>query len=262
MKRHLLKVTFCTLVLTAAGIVRADQAAEVPPAAPPVEEKDWSVAVSGDWYSEYVFRGVDLTGNRSLWSPTVAASWKDFTVSYWGAYSDVKGAGWYEEADFTASYSHSFFDDKLTLGGGYIFYWYPDGISAAEDTHELFGSATVNVLLSPTVALYYDIDELHGGYLTFGVSHSFDIGKALGTDEGTLSVIPSAQLGIDLGYNSRSSNSDVQPNDILLGVKVPWKVTDNLELHAGFQLSIALDSLNDIGQGNERIFNLGATFSY
>lgn len=261
MNRHLLKVTICALVLVQAGIARADQAAEVPPAAPPVEEKEWKVTAAFDGYSEYIFRGVDFTGNHPLWCPALAANWKGFTVAYWGGYSDVKGSGWYEEADFTASYSTTVMDDKLTLGGGYIYYLFPDG-NSGPDTHELFGSATLNVLLAPTVALYYDIDEWHGGYLTFGVSHGFDIGKAMGMDAGKLGLTPSAQLGIDLGYNSRASSSDVQPNDILLGVKMPWQVTDSLEVHAGFQLSIALDSLNDLSQGNERIFNLGASYAF
>jgi hypothetical protein len=68
----------------------------------------------------------------------------------------------------------------------------------------------------------------------------------------------SASLGIDFEYNS----SDTQLNDILLGAKVPFQVTENFEVHAGVQLSIALDALDDIGQDDELIGNIGASFTF
>ena len=231
---------------------------------PPAEEKEWSVTVGFDLWSEYIFRGVDLSGNDVMLNPSLSLSWKGFTAYYWGAYNDADSGGnkWYEEADLGVEYSHSFLDEKLTLTGGYLYYWYPDGKSGA-DTHELYGKATVNVLLSPYVALYYDIDEIRGGYLSFGVSHSFDIGSKLGLPEGqSLSIDPSAQLSLDLGYNSSASDSDVQFNDLLLGIKVPWQITKTLGIHAGIQFSVAMDSLNDIGQGNETIGNVGVSLSF
>jgi hypothetical protein len=78
----------------------------------------------------------------------------------------------------------------------------------------------------------------------------------------TLSIIPSAQLGIDLGYNSKRSQSNVNWNDVLLGVNVPFYITPAFCLHAQAQISIALNSLSDLNQGNERIFNLGASYAF
>jgi uncharacterized protein (TIGR02001 family) len=260
--RKLFRCALGAVAIALAGTLtaRADER-EAPAAAEPPAEKDWSFTAGFDLWSEYIFRGVDVTGNRPMLNPAATAEWKGFSIGYWGAYSDVKAAGWYEEADLTAGYSRSFFEDKLTLGAGYIFYWYPDAKSG-HDTHEVYGTASLNVLLTPTVALYYDVDEIHGGYLTFGVSHNFDIGSKLGLGEGKLGIEPSAQLGIDLGYNSRASRSDVQFNDVLLGIKVPWQITDNFEVHAAFQVSVALEALNDIGQHNERIGNVGFSYSF
>lgn len=87
--------------------------------------------------------------------------------------------------------------------------------------------------------------------------------KPLNLPDGmALSIVPSAQLGIDFGYNSRRTGSNVNWNDVLLGVSVPFYITPPFCIHAGFQVSIALNSLNDIGQGNERIANVGVSYTF
>ena len=87
--------------------------------------------------------------------------------------------------------------------------------------------------------------------------------KPLHLPEGmSLGAIPSAQLGIDFGYNSRTTHADVNFNDVLLGVNVPFYITPQFCIHAGFQVSIAMNSLNDIGQSNERIGNVGVSYSF
>jgi uncharacterized protein (TIGR02001 family) len=264
-------VALLTAIAASSLTVRADEAPPAhatTPAPPQVEappsEKEWTVTGSFDLWSEYIFRGVDLSGNDIMLNPSASVSWKGFTGYYWGAFNDSDAGNnrWYEETDFGIEYGHSFFDNKLTLAGGALWYLYLDGVSG-KDTVELYGKATVNVLLSPYVSLYYDIDEFHGGYLSFGVSHSFDIGGPLGLPEPmALSIDPSAQLSVDLGYNSRGSGSNVQLNDLLVGIKVPWQITENIQVHACYYVSIAMDSLNDIGQGNESIGNVGVTFTY
>lgn len=253
--RTLLLIACVAMLSAATG--KAQEAAQ--PAEP---QKEWSVSVGFDLWSEYIFRGVDLSGNDIMLNPYASFSWKGFTAYYWGAYADADPGRWYEEMDLGLEYSHTLLDEKLTLTGGVVWYLYPDGVSGA-DTVELYGKATVNVLLSPYVSLYYDIDEFHGGYLSFGVSHSFDLTEALGLSEGmSLSIDPSAQLSFDLGYNSRVGQSNFRPNDLLFGVKVPFQINEMVGIHAGVQWSIALEALNEIGQGNEIIGNVGITLTF
>lgn len=246
------------LAAVSAVTARADEVA----AQPAESEKEWSATVGFDLWSEYIFRGIDLSGNDIMLNPYASFSWKGFTAYYWGAFNDADPGGWYEETDLGIEYSHDVFDGKLTLTGGAVWYLYLDGVSGA-DTVELYGKATVNVLLSPYVSLYYDIDEFHGGYLAFGVSHSFDLTEAMGLGEGmALSIDPSARFGIDLGYNSRVGQSNVRPNDLLLGVKVPFQINEMVGVHAGIQWSIALTAVNDAGGGNELIGNVGFTLTF
>lgn len=265
-------------LLAAPAFVRADEAPEmkhlekpgtiqVPAAEEPTAEKDWSFSADFTVYSEYIFRGVDLSGSDILLSPSATFGYKGFSAYYWGGFNDADPGGpaggrWYEETDLGADYTFTLLDGKLSITGGAVWYLYLDRLSGA-DTVELYGKASYDTFLQPSVSLYWDIDELHGGYLTFGISHSFDIGSKIGLPEGqSLSIDPSAALSIDLGYNSRVSQSDVQFNDLLLGLSAPWQITENICLHAGVQLSIAMDSLNDIGQGNELIGSGGVTFSF
>jgi hypothetical protein len=254
-------LTLWAAILAIPAGARADETA--PAAEPPAEEKEWSASVGFDVWSEYIFRGVDLSGNDVMFNPYASFSWKGFTAYYWGAFNDADPGRWYEETDLGIEYGMDVLDGKLTLAGGALWYLYLDGVSG-RDTVELYGKATVNVLLSPYVSLYYDIDEFHGGYLSFGVSHSFDLTETLGLGEGmALSIDPSAQLSFDLGYNSRNTQSNFDLNDLLLGVKVPFQITEMISVHAGVQLSIALSALSDgYGQGNELIGNAGVTLSF
>ncbi len=254
-------LTLLAAMLAVPLATRADEAA--PAVEEAAEEKEWSASVGFDVWSEYIFRGVDLSGNDAMFNPYASFSWKGFTAYYWGAFNDADPGRWYEETDLGIEYGMDVLDGKLTLAGGALWYLYLDGQSG-KDTMELYGKATVNVLLSPYVSLFYDIDEFHGGYLSFGVSHSFDLTETLGLGEGmALSIDPSAQLSFDLGYNSRVTSSNFDLNDLLFGVKVPFQITEMISVHAGVQLSIALSALSDgYGQGNEWIGNAGVTLSF
>jgi hypothetical protein len=259
------KVTIAAIAVALAtnSVVRADQTAEVK-MEEPAAEKEWSLSASFDIYSEYIFRGLDLSDDDVMLSPALSVTWKGFTAYYWGAFNDSDTAKnrWYEEHDLGLEYSHDVLDGKLTLTGGGLWYMYFDSISGT-DTSELYGKAKVNTFLSPTATLYWDIDEFHGAYATLGIGHSWDLTKLLKLKEGmSLSIDQSCQLGIDLGYNNRATDSNIDLNDLLFGITIPFKLNDNFTIRASFLSSIALSSIHDIGQGNERIASAGVVFSY
>lgn len=275
------------LALAAASVSRADEApakvispatASTAPAEPsgkpeagheaaptPPPTKDWSVTLGGDYYSEYIFRGVDLLKNNPVFVPSVIAKYKSVTAYYYGYYGygkdAVPGNKWYEETDLGADWTQTVLDGKLALTAGGLYYVYFDGISG-KDTWELYGKATWSNYVNPYIGINWDIDEFHGGYGVAGITHTYDISKCLHLKDGTLSIVPAAQLGVDFGYNSRRTQANANWNDVLLGVSVPYYITPQFCVHAGFQVSIALDSLNDIGQHNERIGNVGVSYSF
>lgn len=280
-KTKIVGLWLATLILAAGTVTRADDAAPktAPEASAPAQPsgkpeagheaappptKDWSVTLGADWYSEYIFRGVDLLANDPVLVPSLIAKYKGFTASYYGYYgdSDAPGNRWYEETDLSIDYTQTLFDGKLALTGGALWYIYPDG-NSGKDTVELYGKATWSNYLNPYVAINWDIDEFHGGYGAVGINHTYDLSKPLNLPEGmALSVIPSAQLGIDFGYNSRATAHNIDWNDALLGVNVPFYFTPQLCVHAQLQISIALDSLNTIGQHNELIGNVGVSYAF
>jgi hypothetical protein len=272
LKRFIAELLAFTLV---AGLVFADpdsagqtsgkpgpghEAAPVPP-----PSKDWSVTVGVDYYSEYIFRGVDVLKNNPLALPSIIAEYKNVTGYYFGYFGDgddaKPGNDWYEENDFALDYTQPVLHEKLSLTVGAYGYTYPDGVSG-NDTFDLYGRATWSSYLNPYTGINWDVDKLHTGYGIIGVTHTYDVSKHFNLKDGTLSVIPTAQLGIDFGYNSRRTRANTNWNDVLLGISVPYYITPQLCVHAGFQVSIALNSLHEIGQGNERIGNAGVSYSF
>lgn len=243
---------------------RADEAAAAKEAAG--DEKDWSVEAGYDFFSLYLFRGVDILKGHPVHVPHVAVGWKGLSAYYWGYYGDgdrsLKKNDTYEEFDYGGEYTHTLIEDKLSLTVGGLGYIYHDNLSG-QDTFELYGAASYDTLMQPSATINWDVDELHGGYGTVGISHSFDLTETLGLKEPmTVSIDAGATLGIDFGYNSRVSGSNVDFNDFLMSVYVPWQITDYLSVHGLVQLSIALSALNDIGQGNEWVFGLGANLTF
>ena len=258
-------------VCVAAGIMAATltQADEAPapastnaaiPAVVAPPAKSWSVDVGADYFSEYIFRGVDLLNHNPVAEPHVYLKWNGFGVYYTGYYGDPSAPGhtFYEEQDFSGDYTVNFLKDQLSLTGGAYGYTYTDHRDG-QDTVELYGVLAWNwALLNPKLCINWDVDQFHGGYGQACISHVFDVSKPLGLkDPLALTITPSAALGIDFGYNSRATQSDVNWNDVLLGLTANLQINKYLAVHAGVQFSIALNSLTDINQHNAAIANVG-----
>ncbi len=253
----------CVAVGTlAVMLARADEvatpAAAAVTAAPPA--KNWSVDAGADYFSEYIFRGVDLLNHNPVAEPHVYLKWNGFGVYYTGYYGDsgVAGNHFYEEQDFSGDYTVNFLKDQLSLTGGAYGYTYADSRDG-KDTVELYGVLALNwALLNPKLCINWDVDQFHGGYGQACISHVFDLSKSLGVkDPLALTITPSAALGIDFGYNSLATQADVNWNDVLLGLTANLQINKYLAAHAGVQISVALNSLNDIHQHNAAIANVG-----
>ena len=138
---------------------------------------------SADIMSNYVWRGQRLS-NSWVIQPSVGITYGVFGANIWANYdSDSKidegdGHGEFNETDVTLSYTRSL--DKWTFGAGYIYY----ALNNASDTQELYLSAAYDVLLKPSLAVYYDFDEGNGAFLVASIGHSFDVGSGLNLNLG------------------------------------------------------------------------------
>ena len=133
---------------------------------------------SADIMSNYVWRGQKLS-NSWVIQPSVGITYGRFGANLWSnfdtdrkeATSGDSGHGEGTETDLTLSYNFSL--DKFSFAAGYIYY----ALEAANDTQEVYLSATYDTLLKPTLALYYDFDEGNGAFLVASIGHSFEVAK-------------------------------------------------------------------------------------
>lgn len=151
-------------------------------------------------YNQYIFRGYEIGKSGLVIQPSLSASYKGFTATFWGNLDtnqrDTKTAtftnqfhkGW-NETDITLSYTHTF--DKLSLTGGYIYY----GTQYADQTEELFVTGTYDVFSKPTLSIYRDINSYPGTYINLSFSHSVPLTKIVALD-----------LGASFGYFIGDSN--------------------------------------------------------
>ncbi|MEJ5301685.1 MAG: hypothetical protein WHS38_11920 [Thermodesulforhabdaceae bacterium] len=137
-------------------------------------------SVSMSVYNRYIFRGYELSSDSFVVQPSVTVSYKGFSVNYWGNIDsdehrtqsfipDREGKKSFNESDFTISYTLAI--DKLSLTAGYIYY----NTKYADETEELFLSASYDIITKPTLTIYRDISTYPGTYVNLAFSHSFPI---------------------------------------------------------------------------------------
>lgn len=139
--------------------------------------------------SQYVWRGFAYTKDSVVVQPSMTVGYKDFSFNLWGNVDTdrwdgtTEGTDNWTETDLTMSYAWTM--GPVNFSAGYIYYVLDEPASVSgTDTQEVFLSATLNTLLSPTLKVYRDIDHFAGWYATLGVSHSLlikdDIALTLG----------------------------------------------------------------------------------
>jgi uncharacterized protein (TIGR02001 family) len=169
-------VLLIALTMLGAGMVTSSEAA---------------IEVEGDVYAgvfdKYLWRGFDLSDGRPVIQGGADLSSGGFTLSYWTNWqlksSDGIDSGEANETDIILDYSTDI-GEMLSVSVGNI--WY--ALDGAEDTNELYVSATVNTMLSPTLAMYWDWDaaEEEGLYFTLDVSHTLELTEGLALNLGAL----------------------------------------------------------------------------
>ena len=234
------KLLFAVVVGALAGLAVAQE--------PLIVQEQADVAVTGDvgLYSHYVWRGQiyeDIVAQ-----PSLTVSKGPVSLNIWGNYN-LQGTGGrpdndLTETDFTLSYRIPDNTDDFDIDVGIIKYTYTDvdGSENDADTEELFASAVFyNIILTPEVALYHDLDANGGWYASLALSQPLEVSEAMSLEAG-------ASMGIaDGGYNSGSypGTSGGGVNDYNVSLKASYVVTDDITLGALLQYTLLDDKIDD-----------------
>jgi hypothetical protein len=229
------------------------------------EEKSWTLDAGADYATTYLFRGVDLLADENVLVPHAQWTWNDFALTYYGYFGDLPGSSRYAEGDLSLDKTFHL-GEKAGLTLGAVTYQYNSDTEQELgflDTYEVYGVLSFDVLLSPTVSYYHDVDKIDGGYLSVAFSHSIPLGSRASLDF-------LGQVGFDFHYNNKGV-SEGTPNDILVGIDLPVQLGDHFSLHAGVQRSVALKALDEIVEadpdlerqyGDQTVVLGGATVSF
>jgi len=245
------------LALAVACVVAAGAHAEEPKE----PEKQWSAGVDLTYNSKYVWRGINVT-NDPVFQPSVTFAWKGLSLNVWGNMdlTNVNGNNdEFNELDFTLDYSGSV--GKLGYSVGVIYYHFPN--TPFPGTTELYGSLGLDVLLSPTLTVYADIDEADGFYATLSVGHTFE-------DVVKFSELASMgiEAGASVGFADGDHNAyyfgvdDSGPVDVTVGVSFPIAVGEHVTVTPALNYSNLLDDDLADGVGRDSNFWAGVTLGF
>jgi hypothetical protein len=218
--------------------------------------------VTGDVYigpvNKYVFRGNNLSANQWVVQGGADISYKNFTLSYWSNFQ-THTAGPYKsgnatETDITLNYAFTPVS-LLTFNVGDTAYTFDQG----SNTNELYLKTTVNTLLSPTLAIYWDWDQAKkaGLFYSLSVGHTFELAKGLGLNLGALASYnqqnPSANLGSN--YNNLHNYE--------LSTSVDYSLTDSVKITPSFLFSNSFNSKGrEIGIKAESVYGLKVAYIF
>ncbi|MDO9110675.1 MAG: TorF family putative porin [Desulfatirhabdiaceae bacterium] len=160
--------------IVAATIIFSGQAAVLA-----AEEVKPTAAMDLGVFSQYIWRGFELSHNSVVVQPSATLAYYGFSFNVWGNLDTNKktiavdgsesSEAKYNETDLTFAYAKDL--GPVKLGGGLIYY----ALDGIQDSQELFVSATLNTILNPTLSVYREIAHLPAWYVSLGISHSQEI---------------------------------------------------------------------------------------
>lgn len=190
-------------------------------------------------YSQYIWRGFELSKDSIVLQPSMTVAYKGFSANVWGnldtdSYSADEQK--WNETDMTLAYGWKMGPAALSVG--YIYY----ALDSADDTQEFFASAALNVLLTPTLTVYRDIDSYQGWYTTLAISHSFPVQGDITLDLGA----QGSYLAADEASTYRDANGDAYSNFhdgvLSLGFTVPVNTYITIKPKLSYTFALSNDA--------------------
>jgi len=237
---------------------KATAQAEAAKPAGKVIPEDLTADFNVSLYSQYIWRGLELSRDSFVMFPTMTFGYKGFAVNLW-ADLDTRFAGSpnkdfkLQETDVTVSYSNSYKPWKLNYTAGWILYDYQPTAGNEDQSitdtknQELFLSLGVDVLLKPTFTVYNEIETGQAWYFLLGLSHSFPVYKDWSLDlAGSVSYIIN---------HSTADISNFHDGNISAGLKIP--LTNIFSIKPNLQYSFALSgaAAQRIRDNSEALFH-------
>lgn len=190
-------------------------------------------------YSAYVWRGQKLD-DKPVVQGGITVSTNGFYFNVWGNYSLSdqfvgKGSDQLNEVDYTIGYGGTL--DIVDFDLGYIYYNFPNSGGGA-DTSEIYaGLALNNLPVTPSVYVYYDLDEVGGIYVVGDLNYSKDLSEALSMEVGA--SLAWADTEYQEGYYGGRDSSSLADGKIYAGLN--YALSENLSAGVSIAYSYAAD---------------------
>jgi hypothetical protein len=224
-----------------APAVAAPAAEAAPPAGMKLIPTDLTADFNLSLYSQYIWRGYELSKDSLVIFPQLTVGYKGFAVTTWVDLDtrfkgDPNKSFKLQETDVIASYSNSYKPWKLNYTLGWILYDYQPTVGNANQTitdtknQELFVTLGLDTLLKPTFSVYNEIEMGQAWYLQLGVAHSFAVYKDWSLD-----------LAATASYMYNRSTADISAfhdGNISAGLKIP--INSYLSIKPNLQYSFPL----------------------
>ncbi len=208
----------------------------------PAIAADISTDVTFDFFSKYIWRGQNLNDDP-VFQPAVTFAYGNLSGGVWANMdmtSYTGNSGEFTEYDYWIDYSDDL-AEGISYSVGGIYYDLPSG----EATQEVYAGLSFDLPLSPSVTLYYDVDEIQGAYTQFSLGHTIEKFQTFSSD-----CYCDLVFGASLGYGSSSYNEgyfdvgDSGFNDLVLSASLPICFTNGLTVTPSLSYITLVD--NDI----------------
>lgn len=234
-------------------------------------DSNLSLDASIGYTSRYVWRG--LTFGKESAQGDISATYDagdlgSFNLGLWGTLDltdEVNDREFdFTEVDIYAGWEKSF--DIITLGAGVINYQFPSARRNSDgddnlSTTEVYASIGVDVILAPSLTVYYDVEEADGDaiYASFGIGHDFDLGFS------TLSLSGAAGYTNGDGGNWLYGEGTGEGfTDLSATASLNYDLTENLSISPFISYTVLVEDAKDSnGNDNEEIFGgINLSFSF
>jgi hypothetical protein len=189
--------------------------------------------LTSDFFSKYIWRGQNLNDD-TVFQPGISATYGNFTAGIWGNLDLTNindRSGDFFEIDYYLDWS----DDLPGYEGvgysvGVIYYDFPgsyaDG-TRVPDTTEVYWGFNFDLLLSPSITVYHDLDEAEGTYISLAIGHSIEKIAELGPDTPVGMEIGASLGWADGSYNNYYWGTDQgKLQDLTFSVSFPMEIWD------------------------------------
>jgi len=223
-------------------------------------------------YTKYVWRGMNLV-NDAVLQPSLGINVFGFHAAAWSNMylTDIANeSGQFGEFDYTLGYTLGL--AIVEFGAGFIHYSYPK--HHFDDTTEFYLSGKVNVILSPSLAVYQDIDKFKGAYWAASIEHGFGLGETMELD--LTAGLGLGSAGFISGYFGEmlsipQTDLDASMTDFYVRAEVPFHPIPFLSITPSVAYSSLLgdakkaldgDDLLYFGKKENVVWGLAAGFSF